>query len=101
LIDPDQVLRASTLSRSHKRAILASWASDVHAVESKPWLRRIPGRTEPIALAAVLEALRRLDDDPEPPPKGGMAIRLADLRRPHPVMADARQRKIQQLCAPA
>ena len=26
---------------------------------------------------------------PEPPPKGGMAIRLADLRRPSPVTADA------------
>jgi hypothetical protein len=97
LADPDQVLRAPALSLSEKRAILASWASDAYAVESKPWLRQIPGRTEPIALAKILEALRRLDDEPEPPPKGGMAIRLSDLRRPRPVTADAwqRQRMIQ------
>jgi len=98
LVDPDQVLRASALSRSEKRAVLASWASDAYAVESKPWLRRIPGRAEPIALAEILESLRRLDDEPDPPPKGGMAIRLADLRRPSPVTADAwqRQRRGQQ-----
>jgi hypothetical protein len=97
LIDPVEVLRTPALSRCEKRAVLASWASDAYAVESKPWLRQIPGRVEPIALTAILGALRRLDDEPEPPPKGGMAIRLADLRRPHRVTADAwqRQRMIQ------
>uniref|UniRef100_Q07NF9 Uncharacterized protein n=1 Tax=Rhodopseudomonas palustris (strain BisA53) TaxID=316055 RepID=Q07NF9_RHOP5 len=93
LVDPDQVLRAPGLSRAEKRAMLASWASDAYAVEAKPWLRLIPNRAEPIALAAILEALRRLDDEPEPPPKGGMAIRLADLRRPRPVTADGWQRQ--------
>jgi hypothetical protein len=98
LVDPDQVLRARALSRAEKRAVLASWASDAYAVESKPWLRQIPGRTEPIALAAILDSLRRLDDEPDPPPKGGMAIRLADLQRPRPVAADAwqHQRRVQQ-----
>ncbi|HEY0330183.1 MAG TPA: hypothetical protein VGC77_13915 [Rhodopseudomonas sp.] len=98
LSDPEAVLRAPSLSRSEKRATLASWASDAHAVESQPWLRRIPGRDAPLPLAAILEALRRLDDDPDPPPKGGMAIRLEDVRRRSRVAADGwrRQRMAQR-----
>ncbi|MBB5046320.1 hypothetical protein HNR60_001065 [Rhodopseudomonas rhenobacensis] len=91
--DPDEVLRAPSLSRSEKRATLSSWASDAHAVDSKPWLRLVPGHDEPVALAAILEALRRLDDDPDPPPNGGMAIRLEDVRRRSHVAADAWQRR--------
>jgi len=91
--DPDEVLRAPSLSRSEKRATLSSWASDAHAVESKPWLRLVPGHDQPLALAAILDALRRLDDDPDPPPKGGMAIRLEDVRRRAVVAADAGQRQ--------
>ena len=74
---PDQVLSAEALSRSEKRAILSAWASDANAVESKPWLRRRPGTAYPVALAAILEALRRLDD--EPPPRGRARIRLAHV----------------------
>jgi hypothetical protein len=77
---PDDVLRNKALSRAEKRVILSSWASDAHAVESQPWLRHVPGGDRPVALAAILAALRRLDDDDEPP-KGGMAIRLSDLAR--------------------
>ncbi|ABD88014.1 hypothetical protein [Rhodopseudomonas palustris] len=91
--DPEAVLRAPSLSRSEKRATLSSWASDAHAVDSKPWLRLIPGRDQPVALASILEALRRLDDDPDPPPKGGMAIRLEDVRRRTQVAADACNRQ--------
>ncbi|CAN5385426.1 hypothetical protein BH11PSE4_BH11PSE4_02460 [soil metagenome] len=75
---PDEVLRDTALSRAEKRVILSSWASDAHTVEHQPWLRQVPGGDHPVALAAILAALRQLDDD-EPPPKGGMAIRLADL----------------------
>lgn len=39
---PDDVVRASGLSADDKRAILASWASDLYAVESRPTLRFIP-----------------------------------------------------------
>ncbi len=91
--DPDQVLHATALSRSEKRALLSSWASDARAVESKPWLRHIPGRAEPVPLASILAALRRLDDDFDPPPKGGIAIRLQDARRRSQVVADAWQRR--------
>lgn len=64
---PNQVSSAEALSRSEKRAILSAWASDANAAESKPRLRRRPETADPVFLAAVLEALRRLDD--EPPPK--------------------------------
>jgi hypothetical protein len=72
---PDQVLRDDTLSTADKRAILSSWASDANALEQQPWLRLAPGQRQPVLLRAILDALRRLDDD-EPPPKGGAAIRL-------------------------
>jgi hypothetical protein len=78
---PEAVLRDDSLSRAEKREILSSWASDAHAVESQPWLRRIPGHREPVPLAAILAALRCLDDDDDPPPKGGAAIRLQNLPR--------------------
>ena len=69
---PDQVLSAEA-PRSEKRAILSAWASVANAVESKPRLRRRPGTADPVSLAAVPEALRRLDD--EPPPKAKNQIR--------------------------
>ena len=77
---PEEVLRDGSLSAAEKRVILSSWASDAHTVESQPWLRQVPGGDHPVALAAILAALRRLDDD-GPPPQGGMAIRPSDLAR--------------------
>ncbi|MCG6207594.1 hypothetical protein LPW26_23360 [Rhodopseudomonas sp. HC1] len=75
---PDQVLRDDTLSTADKRAILSSWASDANAIEQQPWLRAVPGSGRTVPLAAILAALRRLDDG-EPPPKGGAAIRLSGV----------------------
>lgn len=86
---PEEVLRDDTLSRAEKRIILSSWASDAHAVESRPWLRLVPGGEQPVTLAAILAALRRLDGD-EPPPDRGMAIRLSDLARAAQPPADCR-----------
>ncbi len=37
---PTDVVRASALSIDDKRAILAAWASDFYAVDSRPALRR-------------------------------------------------------------
>ncbi|HEY8332995.1 MAG TPA: hypothetical protein VIQ05_04295 [Tardiphaga sp.] len=91
---PDDVLHDGSLSPAEKRVILSSWASDAHAVESQPWLRQVPGGDHPVALAAILAALRRLDDD-EPPPKGGMAIRLSDLKRAGRPPADCMARPAQ------
>ena len=70
---PEQVLRDDALGVSEKRAILSSWASDANAVEHQPWLRRLPGSGRTIPLAAILSALRRLDDS-DPPPEGAAAV---------------------------
>ena len=44
---PFDVTRHPTLEPEVKRAILASWASDAAAVESRPALRRPPGAPAP------------------------------------------------------
>ncbi len=79
---PADVLSDGELSAPEKRIILSSWASDMFAVESCPALREIPGLKQPIRLADILAALRRLDgDDDDPPRGGGIAMRL---QRPWP-----------------
>ncbi|MCA1454823.1 hypothetical protein I6F35_16565 [Bradyrhizobium sp. BRP22] len=70
---PADVLTDPQLSRSEKRVILSSWASDMFAVESCPGLREIPGIGHSIRLADILAALRQLDDDEDPPPCRGIA----------------------------
>ncbi|MCP3402068.1 MULTISPECIES: hypothetical protein [unclassified Bradyrhizobium] len=75
----DEVLNDSGLTTPEKRVILSSWASDMFAVESRPALRAIPGMDQPIRLADILAALRKLDDDHDDPPRGGASMRL---RRP-------------------
>lgn len=83
---PGDVLAASSLDALQKRAILSSWASDLFAVESCPWLRKVPGVNAALPLKDILAALRSLDDD-DPPPRGGAAVRIADFR-------DARRRRV-------
>ena len=62
---PREVLTYPGLSTGEKRAILASWASDAHAVNSCPALRCLPGcRAEPVPLDAILAALQALDEEP-------------------------------------
>ncbi len=59
---PREVLAHPALSRRDKRAILAAWASDAHAVVSAPALRRLPGSVaESVPVDAVLAALAELD----------------------------------------
>lgn len=58
---PSDVLKDPDLDSSEKRAVLASWASDASAVQDQPTLRWLLGTPEPVALADVQEALRRLD----------------------------------------
>lgn len=60
--NPDDVVTDDQLDIQEKRAILASWASDVCAVESVPALRKPPGVATPITFDAVMDALRRLDE---------------------------------------
>lgn len=58
---PMDVVRATALSADDKRAILASWASDFYAVDSKPAFRHIPGTPEPVSIDEVQAALKELD----------------------------------------
>ena len=58
---PNDVVGARSLSQDDKRAILAAWASDLYAVDSKPALRWLPGVDEPVSIDEVRAALRELD----------------------------------------
>ncbi|MCW0001111.1 hypothetical protein OE766_23055 [Pararhizobium sp. YC-54] len=58
---PIDVARAPALSVDDKRAILAAWASDFYAVDSKPALRQLPGTPEPVSIDEVQSALTELD----------------------------------------
>lgn len=58
---PIDVVRAPSLSVDDKRAILAAWASDFYAVDSKPALRQVPGTPEPVPIDEVQSALKELD----------------------------------------
>jgi hypothetical protein len=76
---PDDVVNDVRLSAEEKRVILSSWASDMYGVESQPALREIPGIPHRLRLDDILSALKQLDDDGDPPPRGGLAMRLPRL----------------------
>ncbi len=57
---PMDVVKAPALSVDDKRTILAAWASDFYAIDSKPALRHIPG-TPPVSIDEVQSALRELN----------------------------------------
>lgn len=89
---PNDVVAARDLSREEKRSLLASWASDVRAIESAPGLRQcpgLPGRCVPVE--AVLEALRSLDPeaagDPCGQPEPANRARKAGVRWPVPKLS--------------
>ena len=58
---PMDVVRASALSVDDKRSILAAWASDLYAIDSKPALRQLPGTPEPVSIDDVQSALKAFD----------------------------------------
>ena len=58
---PIDVVNDVDLTLDEKRAILASWASDVCAVEAAPALRRAPGAHRAVSIDEILDALRSLD----------------------------------------
>jgi hypothetical protein len=58
---PRHVVNDPDLTLNEKRAILASWASDVCAVEAAPALRHAPGGAEPVRFDDVMDSLRDLD----------------------------------------
>jgi hypothetical protein len=63
---PEDVLSNPALTDSEKRVILASWASDAHAVEDLPWLRQLENGAR-VAVAEVLAAIRKLDAESKQP----------------------------------
>ncbi len=77
---PRDVISHPGLSLPEKRAILASWASDVFAIASCPALRAPEGLKAPITIDEILEALRALDEGPRNPP-GGKPMRLRPVDR--------------------
>ncbi len=66
---PRQVMDSVSLNTAEKRAILASWISDVRAVKNAPRLRRLDNGSL-IHVDDILQALRSLDgDDADAEPK--------------------------------
>lgn len=61
-LHPFDVAQHPSLEPEVKRAILASWASDRHAVRDYPAMRQPPGFKGPVSVDDVLAALRSLDD---------------------------------------
>jgi hypothetical protein len=78
---PDGVLNDPELSTDEKRVILSSWASDMYVVESHPALREIPGIPHRLRLDDILAALKQLDDENDPPPRGAIAMRVPRFNR--------------------
>ena len=79
---PADVLNDGSLSAAEKRVILSSWVSDMYTVESCPWLREVPGMTQPIRLKDIFAALRSLDIiDDDPPPRGAAAMKAIPFTR--------------------
>jgi len=86
---PHEVACDPDLDLEEKRAILAAWASDRHAVASMPMLRHLPGTPGPVTFSSIMEArayLDRLsgaanDDEPPPPPASlkGLSTRYCSM----------------------
>jgi hypothetical protein len=78
---PHQLVSDANMSLDEKRAILSAWASDVHAVESLPTLRHLPGTPFPVTFSSIMDARIALDNlhgvnDDGPPPPPNMGKRL-------------------------
>jgi hypothetical protein len=91
---PNDVLNDVRLSTDEKRVILSSWASDMYVVESHPTLREVPGIPHRLCLDDILAALKQLDDDNDPPPRGGLAMRLPRFSKLDCAASDEPQRFI-------
>ncbi len=62
---PDEVTADLWLTPAEKREVLASWASDAHAVADAPALRQL-GNGAIVRVDDILQALKCLDDDQDP-----------------------------------
>jgi hypothetical protein len=79
---PHQVVSNPNMGLEEKRAILAAWASDVHAVECLPTMRHLPGTPFPVTFSSIMNAMAQLDrimddDDPQPPKRPAASQRIS------------------------
>ena len=58
---PQEIVDDPQLSVSRKKAMLAYWASDIHAVAGVPALRRVWGAT--VRIDDLMAAMARLDEE--------------------------------------
>jgi hypothetical protein len=65
---PQDVLQDDALTHAQKRDLLAAWASDLSAVESRPGFRWLDGTPGPIPVSHILAALQALDQKADPSP---------------------------------
>ncbi len=83
---PRDVLAADDIGDDEKRAILASWASDIFAIESIPALRLYPGTEKAVSYDEIIEALKTLDkhdrQSGEQGPSGSIDVPRNHRRRP-------------------
>lgn len=84
---PHEVVGDSQMSVDQKRAVLAAWASDEHAVESFPTLRHLPGTPFPVTFSSVMDARLQLDkmyglQDDDPPPTSPHRMRMHQAQIP-------------------
>ncbi|MGN6767582.1 MAG: hypothetical protein ACTHJY_20750 [Rhizobiaceae bacterium] len=71
------------MSREEKRALLASWASDVHAVPGLPSMRQLEDGSL-IEVEEILQALKALDAASDPGPLTPPLWRTPPQRRGRP-----------------
>jgi hypothetical protein len=90
-LSPEDVLDDAGLSIDEKRLILSSWASDMYVMESQPAFREVPGIPHKLRLDDILAALKRLDGDNGPLPRGGLALRRPRFNRLDCIASDAQQ----------
>jgi hypothetical protein len=97
---PEDVLKDAGLSTDEKRVILSSWASDMYVVESEPAFREVPGIPHKLRLDDILAALKRLDGENDPPPRGGLALWPPRYSRLDCIASEAKQDIFERQASP-
>lgn len=89
---PDEVVAHPTLTAAQKRAILASWASDAHAMMDAPDLRCLGGcKAEPVSLESVLRALKTLDGEATSDGRAPKTVGISPRERRRPRLGNLRR----------
>ena len=89
VIHPDEIVNHPSMSEAEKRAALASWASDTHAVEGVPALRQLDSGAI-VRVDDILQALRRLDAAKDGVESAGLRPPAARPRRGSPLASRMR-----------